>query len=1092
MPLFADSAPQREPRIDRGAAGREAYVALPHEPDEDGERPEHRPARPMPSAADRASAPPRVMASMASMAGVPAPRRSMFTMAADLAVLHRGRLLAAACLLVVVLLPWNAGIYHQLATGGFYAKSDPSTRAEQLLDEEFPDAPPNIGILITSSEGVAGPTPDRLGRELTQQITAEPGVTSVASYWPGATTPGNPLLRSKDTRSALIVFRLTGTEDHIQDRLNELHDAYAHSGPGVQVRFGGAPAVMRDVTEHSRTDLERGELAAAPLVFLVLLYAFGTVAAALLPVLVGVVAVVSSLALLRLTATVTDISVFSVNLTTALGFGLAVDYSLFILRRFREEQARGLFPGAALRRTLETAGRTVFFSGMTVALSLTAALVFPLDYLRSFAFAGAIVVVASEVAALLVLPAALMVLGDRLDRGDIRAAIARSCFARRGQARRRHAGGAEGMSGAGRGWTALGRKVLARPIVFGGAAVVVLLLCALPLRSLNLSLADDTVLPAGAESHVVNDAMRTDFVACLPCQIPIVVPGLDARDPTNAAKLTAYATRLSALPGVAAIDTVTGRFVAGRLAVPPSTDKESYVGDHGGAWLSVWQTDSSPTSEAAKRLVRRIEATPAPFAILMGGLAPHFLDTSHTILHSLPGAFAVVMVATFVLLFLFTGSVLLPLKAMLLNSLNLLATIGLLTFIFQDGHLRGLVGGFQVSGTLEMTSPVLMFFIAFGLSMDYEIFLLARIREEYQRTRDNTEAVAIGLGATGPLITSVALALVVVMVALSTSHISMIKLVGVGLTIAITLDVTVVRAILVPAFMALAGDYNWWAPGPLRRLHDRFGLREDADEPRGHPAGAGQAPMTGPHRVTTPITTGRGARGGARRRAPYGLPAGAVGGAAHGPDGMDSRRFGAAPTGLAASSRTRSGGIGIGPSTAGGDGSRGAGARGGGGGAGIGAGIAGGLARHTGGSTGRHSARGPDTGPIAGAAGSAAGAGRTGRPPVFDGWPRGASTNGHYVTVGDPMAVGHRDRGARMTTEISYRRRHEDSPQGGSSSPVGPPTWHYYQRYDDGEGMSPPAVTGARGFVIEDPGPGTPRIIEAEAYRWTSERHYTG
>jgi RND superfamily putative drug exporter len=789
---------------------------------------------------------------MASMAGVPAPRRSLFTMAADVAVLHRGRLLAAACLLVVVLLPWNAGIYHQLATGGFYARSDRSTQAEQLLDAEFPDAPPNVAVMLTSEEGIDGPTPVHLGRELTRQLAAEPGVTSVLSYWPNGSAAGNALLRSRDGRSALIVFRLTGSEDHVQNRLAELHERFSHVGLGVQVRFGGAPAVMRDVTERSRVDLERGEIAAAPLVFLLLLYAFGTVAAAMLPVLVGVVSVVSSLALLRLAATVTDISVFSVNLTTALGFGLAVDYSLFILRRFREEQQRGMFPGAALRRTLETAGRTVFFSGVTVALSLTAALVFPLYYLRSFAFAGIIVVVTSEIAALLVLPAALMVLGHRLDRGDVRAAISRYRLGRGRLPGARHSGRPRShpSSGPGRRWTALARRVMGRPLVYGGVAVVILLVCAAPLRNLNLALADDTVLPATAESHNVNDAMREDFIVCLPCQIPIVVPGVDARDPANAARLTDYAKRLSALPGVARVDTVTGGFMGGRQVVEAPKSPAGHVGTHGGAWLSIWQTETSPVSEDAKNLVRAMQATPAPSEVLMGGLAPHFLDTSHTILRSLPSAFAVVMATTFLLLFLFTGSVLLPLKAMLLNTLNLAATIGLLTFVFQDGHLQGLVGDFQVSGTLEMTSPVLMFFIAFGLSMDYEIFLLARIREEYLRTGDNTESVAVGLGITGPLITSVALVLVVVMVALSTSHISMIKLVGVGLTIAITLDVTVVRAILVPAFMALAGGYNWWAPAPLRRLHDRFGLRDDAGDVIAGPAGRGRPHlMAGPHRL---------------------------------------------------------------------------------------------------------------------------------------------------------------------------------------------------------------------------------------------------
>ncbi len=960
------------------------------------------------------------MASVASMAGVPAPPRSLFTVAADAAVLHRGRLLAAACLLVVVLLPWNAGIYHQLATGGFYAPGDSSTQAEQLLDAEFPDAPPNVAVMLTSDAGIDGPTPVHLGRELTRQLAAENGVTSVLSYWPNGSEAGNPLLRAKDGRSALIVFRLTGSEDHIQDRLSVLHERYSHVGPGVQVRFGGAPAVMRDVTERSRVDLERGETTAAPLVFLVLLYAFGTVAAALLPVLVGVVSVVSSLALLRLAATLTDVSVFSVNLTTALGFGLAVDYSLFILRRFREEQDRGLFPGAALRRTLETAGRTVFFSGVTVALSLTAALVFPLYYLRSFAFAGIIVVVTSEVAALLVLPAALMVLGDRLDRGDIRAALSRrlGTGGRRPVGTRR-AGGhrSREVSAAGRGWTALARRVMRRPLLYGGAAVAILLICAAPLRHLNLALADDTVLPATAESHVVNDAMRDDFIVCLPCQIPIVVPGVDARDPVNAARLTDYATRLSALPGIARIDTVTGSFMQGKRIGEVPKAPTGYVGTHGGAWLSVWQGDTSPVSKEAKDLVRELKATPAPFGVLMGGLAPHFLDTSRTILHRLPVAFAVVMAATFILLFLFTGSVLLPLKAMFLNSLNLAATIGLLAFVFQEGHLRGLVGDFQVSGTLEMTSPVLMFFIAFGLSMDYEIFLLARIREEYQRTGDNKESVAIGLGVTGPLITSVALALVVVMVALSTSHISMIKLVGVGLTVAITLDVTVVRAILVPAFMALAGKYNWWAPAPLRRLHDRFGLREDSGE-----AAVGVGPGGGPHAVP-------------------------------GQSGLAEVNGVAAPAG-------RGGGYGVLAYGLPGPGSSGSTHPGAG----------------RGGAPGRGGAQLPvgTTDRPAGVAGPEDGDRRL---PVVPSYAA-------YVTNSGPATGGQPDPGVRMTTKITYQRGRAEAARWDRPGTAQAPTWHYFLRNRwRADGTAPQIVTGTRGFVIDGIQVDDPTVLDADAHR---------
>ncbi|CAO5241916.1 MMPL family transporter [Frankia sp. AgKG'84/4] len=1015
MPLFTESASQRESRTDQAT-----YATLPRGSEDRTGPPARVSAEAVATAEGSPPAPPRVMASLASMAGVPAPRRSLFTVAADVAVLHRGRLLAAACLVVMVLLPWDAGIYHQLATGGFYAKSDRSTQAEQLLDDEFPDAPPNVAVMLTAEGGINGPTPVHLGRELTRQLTAESGVSSVMSYWPDGAGAGNTLLRSQDGRSALIVFRLTGSEDHIQHRLEELHSRYSHLGQGVRVRFGGAPAVMQDVTERSRKDLEFGEMAAAPLVFLVLLYSFGTIAAAMLPILVGVVSVVTSLALLRVAATVTDISVFSVNLTTALGFGLAVDYSLFILRRFREEQQRGMFPGAALRRTLETAGRTVAFSGVTVALSLTAALAFPLYYLRSFAFAGIIVVITSEAAALLVLPAALMVLGPKLDRGDVRAALSRRLgrSAAAGAPRHASANRAPRAVAPGRRWTALARQVMRRPVLFGGAAIVLLLVCAAPARNLHLALADDTVLPAAAEAHTVNDAMRGDFALCLPCQIPVVMPGVDARDPSNAAKISDYARRLSGLTGVLRVDTVTGGYMDGKQVSTAPTTPTGFVGTHGGAWLSIWQNATSPVSADAKNLVRRIEATKAPFGILMGGLAPHFLDTSHTILRSLPLAFTVVMVMTFVLLFLFTGSLLLPLKAMLLNTLNLAATIGLLTFIFQSGHLRGIVGDFQVSGTLEMTSPVLMFFIAFGLSMDYEIFLLARVREEYKRTGDNTESVAVGLGVTGPLITSVALALVVVMVVLSASHISMIKMVGVGLTIAITLDVTIVRAILVPAFMSLAGDYNWWAPAPLRRLHDRFGLREaedDAPAAGPQPMAEFRPPAGRPERDGVRAGRGRLGIGGAA----YGLPAGVAMnvGAAQPPA---TRR----PQPLALDAAP---------------------------------------ARPAPRASADPSYR--PTVPLRGQAG------RPRRQPA------------KQVTIGDPTMGGHRDQVTRPTTKIRYRRARGDAGAGRVPSPTRTPTWHYFvrgRRRTDPLGR--PVVTGTRGFVVDRLGSGRPVVIDGEVH----------
>jgi putative drug exporter of the RND superfamily len=751
---------------------------------------------------------------------------SLFDRLAWLATGYPRRVLGLAAVVSVLLVPYVSGVFDELAPGGLFAPGGSATKAEALLDEEFPDAPPNSAIQVITPSGVDGATATRLGREVTEQIGREPGVKNVLSYWAGGGT--SPLLRSKDRRSALILFRLIGSETEVQRRIDALHHRYAHDGPGVRLRFGGAPAVMRDVTVLSRKDLQRAELMAAPLVLVVLLLAFGGVVPALLPVLVGGVAVITSMALLRLLAGTIYISVFSLNLTTGLGFALAVDYSLFILRRFREEQSRGAARTVALRASLRTAGRTVLFSGLTVALSLTGALLFPLPYLRSYAYAGVGVVMAAEVAALVVLPALIIVLGDRLDkrrRGLVSAALRGAGGGRRGQHGARPERITPGRP-AGSRWAEFARRVMARPLLFSCAAIALLLVLAAPIRHLRVAVADDTVLPASTESRLVDDAIRHDFAVCLPCQIPIVVPGVDGRDPATARRLSRYGSALSAQPGVARVDTAQGSFAHGEQISPALPDGKAFLGVHGGEWLSLWPTDSDQLSMATKETVTRIHATPPPYPVRIGGLAPHLLETKDMVIHSLPKALAVVVLSTFVLLFLFTGSVLLPLKALVLNALNLAAVLGVMVLVFQDGHLLSLFGESQATGTLELTTPVLIFCIAFGLSMDYEVFLLARIREEYLRRGDNKEAIASGLGATGPLLTYAGLAVVLVMIGIATSRISMVTMAGVGLALAVFLDITIIRAILVPSFMVVAGDLNWWAPAFLRGLHSRFGLRE--------------------------------------------------------------------------------------------------------------------------------------------------------------------------------------------------------------------------------------------------------------------------
>jgi trehalose monomycolate/heme transporter len=517
---------------------------------------------------------------------------------------------------------------------------------------------------------------------------------------------------------------------------------------------------------------------------------FGSVVAAALPLAIGVVAILGAFTALRVATLVTDVSVFSVNVVTILGLGLAVDYGLFMVGRFREELSRGRGTQDAVVTTMLTAGRTVAVSGLTVAVALAGLLVFPQVFLRSMGLGGIAAVLIAVVAALTVLPALLAVLGPRVNALPIRT--------------RSLTGAADG------GWARLARSVMRRPVLYATAVVALLLALGAPFLRVAFGGIDARALPAGTESRQVSEALERDFPGGTTSPVEAVLTGVDP---------AAWAERARTVPGV------TGATVTGQ--------------EGGTARVSLTYAGDAQSAQA-RELVGRVRDLPVPPGgeVLVGGATAELSDLLSGLGRLLPLMGLIVAGSTFLLLFLAFGSVVLPLKALAMNALSLSASFGAIVWIFQDGNLSGLLG-FTSTGTVEATQPILVLAIVFGLSMDYEVFLMSRIREEYLRTGDNTAAVAAGLQRTGGLITCAALLLVVVIGAFSLSGITFIKLIGVAMAIAIVVDATVVRALLVPATMRLLGRWNWWAPAPLRRLHDRFGFEESAT------ADAGTLPSTG-------------------------------------------------------------------------------------------------------------------------------------------------------------------------------------------------------------------------------------------------------
>jgi RND superfamily putative drug exporter len=712
--------------------------------------------------------------------------------------------------LALVFLPVAAlvggGVKARLSAGGFADPASESARAARLLESRFATGAPNIVVLVTARGGadasVDDPAVEAAGLALAHRLAAEAGVRAVTSYWGAFHAPP---LRSKDGRSALILGQVPGDEDAVRDVTAPLAARYRVTTGPVTAELGGAGEVFRQIEDQTQRDLRRAEAITLPVTLLVLVVVFGSAVAAGLPLAVGALAVLGTLLVLRVVTALTDVSIFALNLTTAMGLGLAVDYSLFIVSRYREELARGFDPDRAVLRTMQTAGRTVAFSALTVAVSLAALLVFPLPFLRSFAYAGVGVVATAAVGAIVVLPALLAVLGRRIDRLAL--------------FRHRATAVEDGF------WYRRARAVMRRPVTVVVAVTAVLVVLGVPFIHLDAGLSDDRVLAPGSSVRTVGDAIRAGFSSKEAAALSVVSTGqFDAAAPGRGDEIGRYAAALSGLPGVARVDASTGFYLFGLNLLGPNDLSRRFTVPGRGTWLSVVPS-VEPLSPAGERLVKAVRATPAPFPVLVGGDSARLVDGKAVLARHLPLALVLVALSTFVLLFLMVGSLLVPVKALALNVLSLSATFGSLVFIFQEGHFARRLH-FTPTGSISIFIPVLLFCIAFGLSMDYEVFLLSRIKEEFDLGAANDDAVAVGLERTGRIVTAAALLLALVFVAFATAQVTVVKVFGVGLALAVLVDAFLIRATLVPAFMRLAGRANWWAPRPLRRLHLRYGIWE--------------------------------------------------------------------------------------------------------------------------------------------------------------------------------------------------------------------------------------------------------------------------
>ena len=665
----------------------------------------------------------------------------------------------------------GSSVFGKLDSGGYSDPKSDSAKAFEYLTDVFKVKDPAVVLVVETQTELTDPAVVATATKLESIIKAEEGVGSTLSYW---SSGGAPSLKSSDSKSAFLFVYSEDVEwDTVQSLGKRMQAKYDGKFENLTIYASGTGVFAHAINTKIADDLKLSESISIPLTFILLVFVFGGLVASAMPLLVGVSAILGSFLIIYLLTLFTGVSVFALNLITGLGLGLGIDYSLLMVNRFREELHAGKSINEAIKRTVATAGKTVFYSGLTIVITLASLMLFPLMFLKSFGYAGVTVVIMAVLGSLVALPALLAILGNRIDKAVVR----KSAITPKEDGR----------------WAQTARFVMRKPVSVVVLCLIALGVFAAPITNIVFSQVDSRVLPASNPAAYASQLITERFPGQEGNPIEIIIPG-------GAAKLEEiknYTTEISKVKGVV------------RIGEPQVLGNDVRV---------IAIHDMGPRTPLAEVLIKEIRQIPAPDQTLVGGVAADYADTQIGIARTMPWALTWIAVGVLVLLFLFTGSIILPIKAVILNILSLAATLGVITWIFVDGHLKWLVGNFTVTGAVDTGSIILVAVVAFGLSMDYELFLLSRIKEEHDAGKSNVEAVATGLQRSARIITAAAGLLAIVFASFILSGVTSIKMLGFGVAFAIILDATLVRALLVPALMRLFGERNWWAPKSMKRF----------------------------------------------------------------------------------------------------------------------------------------------------------------------------------------------------------------------------------------------------------------------------------
>ena len=665
----------------------------------------------------------------------------------------------------------GTSVFGKLDSGGYNDPKSDSAKAFEYLTDVFKVKDPAVVLVVETTNGVNDPAVVATAAKLETSIKGEAGVGSTLSYWSAG---GAPTLKSSDENSAFLFIYSEDVEwDNVQSLGKRIQEKYDGKFENLTVYASGTGVFAHAINTKIANDLKLSEAISIPLTFILLVFVFGGLVASAMPLLVGVSAILGSLLVIYLLTLFTGVSVFALNLITGLGLGLGIDYSLLVVNRFREELHSGKSVDEAIKRTVATAGKTVFYSGLTVVITLAALMLFPLMFLKSFGYAGVTVVVMAVLGALIALPALLAILGKRIDKAVVRK-------------------GALKPKEDGR-WAQTARFVMRKPVSVVVLSLVILTVLAAPIKNIVFSQVDSRVLPASNPAAYAAQLITERFPGQEGNPIEVIIPG----GANKIEQINNYTQEIAKVSGVV------------RVGEPQILGNDVRV---------IAIHDMGPRTPDAEALIKQIRLIPSPDQTLIGGVAADYADTQIGIDKTMPWALTWIAIGVLLLLFVFTGSLILPIKAVILNILSLAATLGVITWIFVDGNLKWLVGDFTTTGSVDTGSIILVAVVAFGLSMDYELFLLSRIKEEHDAGRSNIESVATGLQRSARIITAAAGLLAIVFASFVLSGVTSIKMLGFGVAFAIILDATLVRALLVPALMRLFGERNWWAPESLKRF----------------------------------------------------------------------------------------------------------------------------------------------------------------------------------------------------------------------------------------------------------------------------------